>query len=158
MQSKPPLSGARGAYSYRADAAVPDFDDRHAIVFMDGDCALCSGAARAIAHADRRNEVRIATVQSALGRAVLTHYGLDADDPETWLYLEEGRAYVSLDGVTRLASRLGGRIRIFTLFRVLPRSARDWLYRRIARNRYRIFGRADLCALPDDAVRARLIA
>jgi predicted DCC family thiol-disulfide oxidoreductase YuxK len=41
--------------------------------------------------------------------------------------------------------------------RLLPRPAQDWLYRRLARNRYRLFGRTDICALPDPELRARLM-
>ena len=38
-----------------------------------------------------------------------------------------------------------------------PRPVRDWLYLRMARNRYALLGRTDLCALPDRELRARLI-
>ncbi len=81
---------AMEAYSYRLDPAVPSFDDSSPIVFMDGECALCSGAARTIARLDRKNEFRICPVQTALGRAVLAHYGLSAEEPTTWLSLEVG--------------------------------------------------------------------
>lgn len=33
---------------------------------------------------------------------------------------------------------------------------REWLYRRIARNRY-LFGKTDICAAPDPRLRARLL-
>lgn len=151
------MINSRASYAYRDDPNVPAFDDRGVVVFMDGACALCSGVAHAIARRDRRHDVRIATVQSPLGRAMLLHFGLDAEDPESWLYLEAGRAYASLDGIIRLARRLGGWLHVFAVLSLLPRPAQDWLYRRIARNRYRIFGHADLCATPDAEVRARLI-
>jgi predicted DCC family thiol-disulfide oxidoreductase YuxK len=41
--------------------------------------------------------------------------------------------------------------------RILPRPARAWLYRRIARNRYRL-GRSDMCSLPDPELRRRLMS
>jgi predicted DCC family thiol-disulfide oxidoreductase YuxK len=146
------------AYSYRVDGAVPFFDDRGPIVFMDGDCALCTGAARAIAKLDSAGEFRICPVQSKLGQAVLRHYGLDPMSPDSWLYLEEGRAYASLDAVIRAGRRLGGRGRCLGAFAILPRSAQDWLYRRIARNRYSMFGRANMCTIPDPALFRRLLS
>ena len=144
-------------YSYRDDPAVPAFDDSRPIAFVDGQCALCTTGARLIARFDRKQEFRICRVQAPLGRAVLRHYGLDPDDAESWLYLIEGRAYTSLDGVIRAGTRIGGAGRLLQVFRLLPRSAQDWLYRRIARNRYRLFGYTDLCAVPDAALRARLM-
>ena len=94
------------AYSYRAESTVPSFDDKGPVVFMDGQCALCSGAARAIAKADRAGEYRICPIQSELGRAVLEHYGLDPKNPDSWLYLVDGKPYSSLDAVIRVGIRL----------------------------------------------------
>jgi predicted DCC family thiol-disulfide oxidoreductase YuxK len=145
------------AYSYREDGGVPGFDDRGPIVFMDGECALCTGAARVIARLDKRGEFRICPIQSDLGRAVLLHYGLDAGNPESWLYLADGNAFASLDAVIETGVRLGGLGRLLRAFAVLPRPVRDWLYRRIARNRYAIFGRTRMCAVPDAALKRRLL-
>lgn len=33
-------------------------------------------------------------------------------------------------------------------FWIVPRPLRDWLYDRIARNRYRLFGRREACLVP----------
>jgi predicted DCC family thiol-disulfide oxidoreductase YuxK len=147
----------RKDYSYHDDPRVPAFDDAGPIVFMDGECALCSAGARAIARLDRRGEFRICPIQTPLGRGVLAHYGLDADDADSWLYLADGRAYASIDAMIRVGERVGGLGRIMSLARVLPRAAQDWLYRAIARRRYRLFGRTSLCTLPDPELRRRLM-
>jgi predicted DCC family thiol-disulfide oxidoreductase YuxK len=147
----------REPYSFRRDSAVPPFDDRGPIVFMDGECLLCSRVAKVIAKLDRAEEFRICPIQSALGRGILQHYGLKADDPESWLFLCDGRAYSSLDAVIRAGARLGGKGRLLQGLRMLPRPVQDWIYRRIARNRYWLFGQADLCALPDPALKRRLM-
>lgn len=144
-------------YSYRDDGDVPDFDDSGPVTVMDGECALCSTGARLIARFDRAGEFRICRTQTKLGQALLRHYQLDPDDPESWLYIEDGQAYTSLDGLIRAGKRVGGIGRILQIFRLLPRAAQDWLYRRIARNRYRLFGRTQMCELPDPALRKRLM-
>lgn len=144
-------------FSHRADASVPAFDDSGHVVVVDGSCGVCSRGARMLARRDTRQEFSIATSGSDLGRALFLHYGLDPVDPESWLYLREGEALFSLDAVIAVATRLGGSGRLAAVLWVLPKGLRDWLYRRIARNRYRIMGRTDLCALPDPALRKRLI-
>jgi predicted DCC family thiol-disulfide oxidoreductase YuxK len=144
-------------YSYRTDGAVPSFDDSGPLTVMDGECALCSAGARLIARFDMAGEFRICRARTPLGTALLRHYGLDPDDPESWLYIVDGRAFTSLDGMIRAGGRLGGAGWVLQPLRLLPRPAQDWLYRRLARNRYRLFGRVDMCALPDPALRARLI-
>lgn len=148
---------ARAAYSFRDDPDVPAFDDTRIHLVMDAECALCSRAARRIARLDRQDRVRIAPMQGVLGRALLVHYGLDPDDPASWLMVEDGRAWGSLEGMARLFPKLHWAYTPARLVWVLPTGLRDWIYARIARNRYAIFGKGDLCAMPDEAVRARLI-
>lgn len=147
----------RAAFSYRQDDSVPDFDDRGPITIVDGDCALCTVAARLIARFDRSGEFRICPTQIELGKSLLGHYGLEVDDPESWLYIVDGNAFTSLDGMIRAGARVGGVGWMLQPLRLVPRSAQDWLYQKIARNRYRLFGRKELCSVPDPALRARLM-
>jgi predicted DCC family thiol-disulfide oxidoreductase YuxK len=151
MLSRPP-------YSYRTDPAVPAFDDARPLALVDGECALCSRMARLLCRLDAKEEFGIATAKSPLGRALLAHYGLDADDPLSWLYLADGRAYGELDAVARAGRRLGGLGLIAAPLGALPGPIRRRLYEFVAKRRIRWFGRAELCALPDAALRRRLIS
>ncbi|HEV7368625.1 DUF393 domain-containing protein [Arenibaculum sp.] len=148
---------SREPYSYRRDPAVPGFEDGGPVAVMDGECALCATGARLIARFDKASEFRICRAQTGLGAALLRHYGLDSDDPESWLYIVDGRAFTALDGMIRAGARVGGAGWLLQPLRLLPRPVQDWLYRRLARNRYRLFGRTDMCGLPDPALRARLM-
>ncbi|MGY3436453.1 MULTISPECIES: thiol-disulfide oxidoreductase DCC family protein [unclassified Marinovum] len=147
---------ARPPYSYRNDPHVPLFVDEGPIAVMDGECAVCSWGARTIARLDRTEQFRICTVQSPPGTALVRHYGLDPADPETWLLLENGQAWSGMEAIIRIGEKLGGVGRLATAMRILPKAVREWLYRRIARNRYR-FGRSDMCAIPDERLRRRLM-
>ena len=147
---------AREPYSYRKDPAVPGFDDRGPVVVMDGECAVCATGARLIARFDRKRAFRISPTGSSVGSALVRHYGLEPDHPETWLFLADGRPWSGMEAVIRIGGVLGGPGRLLGLMRVLPRPAREWLYRRIAHNRYR-FGRTEMCALPDPELQARLL-
>lgn len=137
----------RGAYSYRADPAVPDFPDDRPLVLFDGDCALCSGSARKILKHDRAGVFRLAPTQSPLGRALLLHYGVDPDDPYTMLLIQDGVARERSDGVLGIAALLPPPYRLAVVGRIVPRIVRDTLYDFIARRRRRFRGAA-WCALP----------
>ena len=147
----------RAAYSWRDAPDVPAFDDRDAIAFMDGACVLCTFGARLIARFDRKNAFRICPVQTPLGTAMLRHFGMEPDDPDSWLLLIDGHGYTSMDAFIRAGARIGGIGWLLQPLRLLPRRAQDWLYHRIARNRYRLLGRTDMCAVPDPRLRARLM-
>ena len=147
----------RDAYSFRSDPGIPEFDTDRILLVMDGECALCSGAARRIANLDKHDAVRITPVRSALGTALMTHYRLDPGDPTTWLMIENGRAFGSLPAILRLGRKLHPVFLLAQPLGLLPRKVQDWLYARLARNRYRLFGYTDICAMPDPALQQRLI-
>ncbi len=147
----------RAPYSFRDDPDVPDFDVPPVFTVMDAQCGLCAKGATWIARNDRLAEFRIIPVQSMIGHALCLHYGLDPKDPTTWLYVEDGIAFSSLDALVKAGRRLGGKWRMLGALRVIPRPMRDMLYRLVARHRYRFFGRTDMCALPDPDVQKRLL-
>lgn len=144
-------------FSFRNDPAVPSFDDTAPIAVMDADCALCCWGARMLHRLDQSGTVRICPVQSPLGAALLRHYGLDSHDPASWLLLDQGQPYFHMEAIIRAGQIFGGWGRLTNGLRIAPRPLRNWLYQRIARNRYTLFGRGDLCALPDPEFQRRLL-
>lgn len=127
------------------------------IWLYDGVCVLCSGGVRYALRHERDRTIRFVAIQSGEGRALARAHGLDADDPDSFLFIEEGRALKKSDGALALAEHLGGPVRLLLLGRFLPRPWRDWLYDRLARNRYRLFGRKETCDRPDPAMRHRFV-
>jgi predicted DCC family thiol-disulfide oxidoreductase YuxK len=144
-------------YSYRADPTVPAFPDDKALVVFDGVCVLCSGFAKFILKRDEGFAFRLTTAQSPLGQALYRHYGLDPDTFESNLVLADGRAHAKLDTVAVVGRLLGGPWRLLGVVRLLPRALGDWLYDRVALNRYRLFGRTESCMMPPPQWRDRFI-
>jgi predicted DCC family thiol-disulfide oxidoreductase YuxK len=148
---------AAAPYSYRTDPAVPAFPDDKVLVVFDGVCVLCSGLAKFILKRDRASAFRLTTAQSRLGEALYRHYGLDTEEFETNLVIAGGRPYAKLDSVAVAGARLGGAWRVLAVLRLLPRPLADWLYDRVAQNRYALFGRTDSCMIPPPEWRERFI-
>ncbi|MDJ0637413.1 MAG: DCC1-like thiol-disulfide oxidoreductase family protein [Paracoccaceae bacterium] len=131
--------------------------DGRVFVVMDANCLLCAMGARWIAHNDRHDVFRIVPADSALGASLLRRQGLDELDPESWLLIDAVGAHQSLDALMRAGVHLGGLWQVLGVLQLLPRCWRDWLYHVAARNRYRLFGKADMCRMPDPAIRRRLV-
>lgn len=149
--------GMAKRFTHRNDPRVPAFEDSGHIVFIDGACGLCSRSARSLAKADHAGLFKIATIQSALGRAVLIHYGLDPDDPASWLYLHEGTALEGSDAIIAVATHLSAPLSMLRFLRLIPRRLREAGYHFIARHRYKLLGRKGVCDMPDQALRDRLL-
>lgn len=142
-------------YSYRDDPAVPDFDDSRPVFVFDGVCVLCSGGARWIMAFDRRARIAFTPAQGEIGAALYRHYGLPMDD--TYLLLDRGHAYGMSGGYQRMFDILGGPWKLLKIIGLVSERLRDTVYRLIARNRYRWFGKAEHCALLTPDQRARLL-
>ena len=125
------------------------------IWLYDGVCVLCSGGVRYTLRHERDHEIRFVAIQSQEGRALAQDHGIDPDEPDSFLFIENGRALAKSDGVLALTRHLNGPARLLLLGKALPKRWRDWLYDRVARNRYRLFGEKDTCEIPAPATRHR---
>jgi predicted DCC family thiol-disulfide oxidoreductase YuxK len=125
-------------------------------ILFDGVCVLCSGWVRFLLERDTAGYFRFTPIQSPYGRALARRLGIDPENPETNVLIVGGRAYFKLDTVTEALQRFP-RWRWVRLFTILPRPLRDWCYDRIAKNRYRLFGRTDTCMVPTPETSRRFL-
>ena len=130
---------------------------RDAIIVFDGVCVICNGWVDFLLRHDRRGRYRFAAMQMRSGRELLSHHGLDPDDPVSFLLLDGQGAHTDTDAILRVFAGLGGAWRLMAAGRLVPRFVRDPLYRLLARNRYRWFGRHDACRILDAGERHRFI-
>ena len=128
------------------------------LVLFDGVCNLCSGWVRFCLAHERGTALRFAAMQSATGQAVLRSLGLPLDVYESFLFVEDNAVYAKSEGFFRMLRHLSQPWPCLRLARALPRSLSDWGYDRIARNRYRLFGRQDHCMIPGPRVAGRFLA
>jgi predicted DCC family thiol-disulfide oxidoreductase YuxK len=145
-------------YSYKGDPAVPAFPDDRPVIVFDSHCVLCSRWARFVLKHDRRRHFRVLPAQTPLGRALYVHLGLDPEDYETNILIADGVAWFKSEASIRMAEGLGLPLSLARIFRLLPLPWRDWLYDVVARNRFRLFGRRDVCFAPAEHDRDRFLA
>lgn len=146
------------AYSYRDDPGVPSFPDDRPLIVFDGVCVLCSGFVRFVLRHDRPDQFRFAAAQSTIGDALYRHYGLPTTPWDTNLLIAEGRLFTRSSAAIEITRRFGGLWSLIGLVRFVPRPWRDWLYDRIAGNRYRWFGRQELCLVPSPQQKDRFLS
>jgi predicted DCC family thiol-disulfide oxidoreductase YuxK len=139
----------------RPSAEAPEGD----IVLYDGLCGLCSRSVRFIARHDRRGRFRFAPLDSDPARALLHDAtGVPPLLPDSVILVEAGGAvFVESDAALRIIARLDGPVRHLARLRIVPRPVRDAVYRLVARTRYRIFGRLEVCEIPAPWMRERFL-
>ena len=129
---------------------------QHPIIFFDGVCAMCNGFVDLMLRADRMHVFLFAPIQGETARDLLPPIG---EDPEQWsmVYLDEQGVHDQSDASLEVYRRLGGPWAVLGWLRFIPRFVRNPVYRLIARNRYRWFGKRETCRVPTAEERARFM-
>jgi predicted DCC family thiol-disulfide oxidoreductase YuxK len=136
--------------------AVDAPDIEHDLILFDGDCVLCSRGARFVHRRDEAQRFKFVAIQSEYGRTLAARFEIDADAPQTNLAVTGGRVFFKSDAALAVLALLPG-WRWTGLARIAPRAVRNWLYDRIARNRYQWFGQRAQCWAGDPAFRTRIL-
>ncbi|APE27185.1 hypothetical protein BMF35_a0356 [Aurantiacibacter gangjinensis] len=120
------------------------------MVVFDAECVLCSANALFILKRDTRRRFRLASMQGAAGSAIYRMLGIDPADPETMVVVDGAHVWRDSDGVLAIWRGLPWPWTwLAALGSMVPRILRDPVYRLIARNRYRLFGKRETCWMPD---------
>lgn len=129
------------------------------VILFDGVCNLCNGFVQFIIRHDAAGQFRFAALQSVAGQELLRKHQLPMPaKPDSVVLLAEGQAYTHSAAALGILARLGGRwAALARVGRWFPRSLRDAVYRLIARNRYRWFGRQESCWRPTPELQSRFL-
>lgn len=119
------------------------------IVLYDGVCGLCNRAVQFILKRDQKRRFRFATLQGTIGQEVLERDMVPANLDSMMLVETDGRVSWESTAALRTARYLKFPWPLFSILLLIPRFVRDLVYRWIARNRYRWFGKLESCPLPD---------
>jgi predicted DCC family thiol-disulfide oxidoreductase YuxK len=133
------------------------------IVLYDGVCGLCNGLVQFLLKHDKEGRLRFAALQSGFAERVLGRHGIDAKDLDTVRVVEnydqpDERVLQRSDAILRAGRELGGFwSAASSMAKIVPRALRDLVYRFVATNRYRVFGKYDTCMLPDANQRSKFL-
>lgn len=133
------------------------------IILYDGVCGLCNRFVQSVLKRDHHDRFRFASLQSAVAKAILARHGVDSNELDTiYTVLDYEQSSEKLtarsDAAIAILAELGDFWRgIGVALSILPKWFRDWGYRMIARNRYRIFGKYDQCLLPEERYRHKFL-
>jgi predicted DCC family thiol-disulfide oxidoreductase YuxK len=133
------------------------------ILLYDGVCALCNGVVHFAVQRDSTGRLLFLPLGSRLGAELLQRYGITAETLNSVVVLEHAltpqeRISLRTRAVAQVMVRLTRPWRVLgRILMAIPSWLGDPVYRLVARIRYHLAGRYEICPLPEPRLRERFI-
>ena len=127
------------------------------IILFDGVCNLCNGAVQFIIKHDQNGYFQFASLQSSFADE-LTEKHPELKSIDSILLVQNGMIKTESTAALQIAKNLDGWPRLLSIFILIPPPIRNYVYKLIARNRYLLFGKNDLCMIPTKEIRERFLS
>lgn len=138
-------------------ATNPPLGTPRALLLFDGVCNLCNGLVNFVLDHDSEGDFLLGALQSEAARPYLRAFGVDPEALDTVVLIENGQLYRRSTAALRVVRRLDAPWLLLYGLVVVPRPVRDWMYDRIASNRYQWFGKRSECRVPTPELKDRFL-
>lgn len=124
------------------------------IIVFDGVCNFCNRVVQIIIRHDPSAQIHFTAQQTEAGEKLLHQYSIK-ESISSVVFITKGAVYYQSDAVIEIAKLLTGWPSVFKYTIIVPRFFRNYIYQLIAANRYRLFGKQDLCMVPKEEDKKR---
>ncbi|MFC7783769.1 MULTISPECIES: thiol-disulfide oxidoreductase DCC family protein [unclassified Rossellomorea] len=127
-----------------------------AIILFDGICNFCNSSVQFIINRDPKGLFQFASLQSEIGQELLKKHKIP-QTTDSFVLIDDHKSYVESTAALKVCSHLTWPWKLFGVFKIIPKPLRDRVYRWIAANRYKWFGKQESCMLPSQNMKDRFI-
>lgn len=129
-----------------------------AVVLFDGVCNFCSASIHFIIKHDNKNYFKFATLQSEKAKALVSNFNVSISTNNSILLIEKNKIYNKSTAALRIAKKLNNGYSLLYIFIIVPVFIRNAIYDYVAKNRYKWFGKKEVCMLPSAEIRSKFIS
>ncbi|MEO9484088.1 MAG: DCC1-like thiol-disulfide oxidoreductase family protein [Ekhidna sp.] len=127
------------------------------VILFDGVCNLCNTSVQFVIDRDKKDQFLFASLQSSYAKEVLPESLSDSDALQSIVLISKDKIITKSSAALTVAKSLSGLWPMMYLFMIVPRFVRDWIYDIVAKNRYKWFGKKDICMIPSPELKSRFI-
>jgi predicted DCC family thiol-disulfide oxidoreductase YuxK len=138
--------------------------DHPHILLFDGICSLCNNAVKFFIKHDRKFVFKFAQLQSQSAHDLIQKYDETAFKVDSLIYINqiEGKLYTGSSAVIYAGKHLSFPMNLVIILLIFPKFLRDSVYKYIAKNRYKWFGKisqtdGDSCLMPTPENKSRFL-
>jgi predicted DCC family thiol-disulfide oxidoreductase YuxK len=115
---------------------------KRVILFFDGYCNLCNGAVRFVLNNEKSKVLEFASLQGQTAQELLP-----TSLPDSLVMWVDGKVYVESSAALKLIPYLKWYFQVLRILWIFPSVIRNAVYRTVAANRFKWFGKSSFCAV-----------
>ncbi|MCF6332242.1 MAG: DCC1-like thiol-disulfide oxidoreductase family protein [Draconibacterium sp.] len=95
---------------------------------------------------DKTKQFRFVTLQSDTGDELIEQYKI-APETDSVILITQNQVYIESDAAIEIVRLLSAPWNWLSVFKIIPKKLRNGIYKWIAKNRYRWFGKRETCRI-----------
>jgi predicted DCC family thiol-disulfide oxidoreductase YuxK len=127
------------------------------VILFDGVCNFCNSGVNFLIRQDKEKNIRFAALQSDAGKRILQEFEIDTATTDSFLLVDNNKVYTYSTAGLKVYNHLPWYWKWTQIFWIVPKFLRDGIYKWVAANRYKWFGRKEECMIPSASVRERFL-
>jgi predicted DCC family thiol-disulfide oxidoreductase YuxK len=129
------------------------------LILFDGVCNLCNNSVKFVLKHDKKEFFMFTALQSEAGKTIIQNFNIDIIKVDSILLYNPKKNTLTYKSTAALqiALRLGIPTNILGVFIIFPAFIRDWVYDFIAKNRYKWYGKKEVCMIPTPELKNKFL-
>lgn len=113
------------------------------IILFDGICNLCNSSINFILKRDKKKQFNFVALQSEKGKELMEQFQI-ASETDSVILIHKNEIFIESDAAIEISKLLPFPWNWAVAFKMIPEKCRDTIYRWVARNRYKWFGKREV--------------
>ena len=126
------------------------------LILFDGVCNLCNSSINYVIKHDKNNVFMFAPLQSDIGKQISNKFNISKIN-SIFLYSEGKNLKIKSSAAISIGSKLGFPGSLLPVFYIVPPFIRNWVYDYIAKNRYKWYGKQNVCMIPTPELQEKFL-
>ena len=110
------------------------------VLLFDSGCKLCNSSIKFVTKGDPQQKIKQITLQSTQGQEILAVHPY-LQDVNSIILIINDKVFIESDAILQIAQHLSFPYKLLVAGIIVPKKWRDTMYRWIAKNRYKWFGK-----------------
>jgi predicted DCC family thiol-disulfide oxidoreductase YuxK len=130
---------------------------QQSIVFFDGVCNLCNCFVQFVLKHEANPDFKFCSLQSDFATNFFKEKQFILSGIDSVIVFQNNQFYIESTAAFKIINKLKWPFKAFSVFSILPEFISNLIYKIIAKNRYKMFGKSNVCWVMTEQTKNRFL-